>query len=392
MVYDISDPTRPVELGIDDSLFGAGEIELTPRRAYVVNQSGFDIYDIAADSWSEGMPMPTARECDLVLRNGVIYALGGYDGKNSLPAFEAYDIQSNSWKKLPDLPFPLSAHHAVSDGDNIYTFGHYHDKKMVSSFDFKTGKWRILDTGYSPSRHNAAVMIGDTVYVTGGNISSSGSHLDSIQKAAVPFLKKAPIRKAKAPESALEQKQKEAFINAVEKSNAGIRKQRKKDLAAEKSLSEDKPVSAKNLKKGDPVPDFKAETLDGQTISLHDFRGKVVLLDFWATWCGPCRPEIPRIRESYLKYHDRGFEVIGISLDKDRKKLETFIEEKKVIWPQIFDGKGWNSALARLYGVHSLPRPILLDRETRVYMPNARGKHLDRALEKLFKDSEPAGE
>ncbi len=351
-----------------------------------------DIYDIATDSWSEGMPMPTARECDLILRNGIIYALGGYDGKNSLPVFEAYNIQSNSWEKLPDLPFPLSSHHAVSDGDNIYTFGHYQDKEMVCSYDFKTGKWRILDTGYSPSRHNAAVMVEDSVYVTGGNVSSSGSHLDSIQKAAVSFLKKAPTRTAKAPKSALEQRQKQAFINAVEISNAGIRQQRKKDPAAKNNLSEDSTVSAKSLKQGDPVPDFEAETLGGETISLKDFRGKVVLLDFWATWCGPCRPEIPRIREAYLKYHNRGFEVIGVSLDKDRKKLEKFIKENKVNWPQIFDGKGWNSALARLYGVHSIPCPILLDRETRVYMPNARGKCLDRALEKMFKDPEPAGE
>jgi peroxiredoxin/endonuclease III len=348
-----------------------------------------DIYDIAADSWSEGEMMPTARECDLVLRDGTIYALGGYDGKNSLPVFEAYDIQSNRWEKLPDLPFPLSAHHAVSDSDNIYTFGHYDDKERVSSFDFKTAKWRMIDTGYAPSRHNAVVIVGDTVYVTGGNISSAGSHLDSIQKAAVSFLKKAPTRTVKALKSAREQRQKQAFINALEMSNEGIRKQQEKNSKGEKNPAGESAVSAKTLKRGDPVPDFNVKTLDGETISLKDLRGKVVLLDFWATWHGPCRPEIPRIREAYLKYHDRGFEVIGVSLDKDRKKLEKFIEEKKVAWPQIFDGKGWNSALARLYGVHSIPRPILLDRETRVYTPNARGKELDRALAELFKDNKP---
>ena len=78
--------------------------------------------------------------------------------------------------------------------------------------------------------------------------------------------------------------------------------------------------------------------------------------------------------------------MIGISLDKDRKKLEKFIKDNEVSWPQVFDGKGWNSALARLYGVHSIPRAILLNRETRVYTSKARGKELDRALAELFKD------
>jgi len=145
----------------------------------------------------------------------------------------------------------------------------------------------------------------------------------------------------------------------------------------------------KTLKRGDLVPAFKVKALTGETISLKDLRGEVVLLDFWATWCGPCRPEIPRIWEAYLKYHDRGFEVIGISLDKDRKKLEKFIKDNEVSWPQVFDENGWKSELAKLYGVHSIPRPILLNRETRVYTPKARGKELDRALAELFKDETP---
>ena len=184
----------------------------------------------------------------------------------------------------------------------------------------------------------------------------------------------------------LEEKQLQSFINALEISNEGIRLQKEKHLKGKKKPSGASAVSVKTLKRGDPVPAFKVKALTGETISLKDLRGEVVLLDFWATWCGPCRPEIPRIREAYLKYHDRGFEVIGISLDKDRKKLEKFIKDNEVSWPQVFDGNGWKSELAKLYGVHSIPRAILLNRETRVYTSKARGKELDRALAELFKD------
>ncbi len=180
--------------------------------------------------------------------------------------------------------------------------------------------------------------------------------------------------------------EKQTHIKSREKSKKEILNQQAKNTKSDKRASGATAVAAKTLKRGDPVPDFNVKRLDGETISLKDLRGKVVLLDFWATWCPPCRPEIPRIREAYQKYHGRGFEVIGISLDKSRKKLEKFIKDKKIIWPQVFDGKGWRTALAKLYGVHSIPRPILLDRETLVYTPNARGKKLDRALAELFKD------
>ena len=148
--------------------------------------------------------------------------------------------------------------------------------------------------------------------------------------------------------------------------------------------SSDTRFSVKTLKKGNPVPGFTLKSLDDRTVSLKDYRGKIVLLDFWATWCPPCVKEAPAIREAYQEYHDRGFEVIGISLDKDREKLEKFIEKNGVLWPQIFDGLGWKSALAQIYGVTSIPWQILLDRDLRVISPNARGENLDEALKDIF--------
>ena len=125
------------------------------------------------------------------------------------------------------------------------------------------------------------------------------------------------------------------------------------------------------------LPDFPPTVdLGGKVISLTDYRGKVVLLDFWAVWCGPCIGEIPNVKEVYEKYHDKGFEVIGISLDDDEAVLREFIKENQLPWRQIFDGEGWSGPLAEKYGVRSIPAPFLLDREGKVISVKARGNLL----------------
>lgn len=128
------------------------------------------------------------------------------------------------------------------------------------------------------------------------------------------------------------------------------------------------------------LPDFPPTVdLEGKPVSLADYRGKVLLLDFWAVWCGPCIGEIPNVKEVYEKYHDKGFDVIGISLDNDETVLCEFIKENQLPWRQIFDGEGWSGPLAKKYGVRSIPAPFLLDQEGKVISVNAR----DPLLEEL---------
>ncbi|MDE0018843.1 MAG: redoxin family protein [Candidatus Poribacteria bacterium] len=132
---------------------------------------------------------------------------------------------------------------------------------------------------------------------------------------------------------------------------------------------------------GQVLPDFSAAVdLDGTPISLADYRGKVVLLDFWAVWCGPCLGEIPRIKAVYEKYHDKGFDVIGVSLDEDAAVLREFIKEKEIPWRQIFDGQKWAGHLVQQYGVRGIPAPFLIDREGKVISVEARGSLLDELV------------
>ena len=134
--------------------------------------------------------------------------------------------------------------------------------------------------------------------------------------------------------------------------------------------------------------------LNGQPFDQSTVAGKIVLVDFWATWCGPCIAEIPNVLEQYEKYHSRGFEVIGISLDQERDALEKFVTDRKIPWPILFEpseGSGWQHPLATYYGISGIPTVILIGKDGNVVSLNARGERLGELLDELFKDSSSAG-
>jgi thiol-disulfide isomerase/thioredoxin len=131
---------------------------------------------------------------------------------------------------------------------------------------------------------------------------------------------------------------------------------------------------------GRQFPDFAETDLAGKPLSVATFKGKVVMLDFWATWCGPCRAELPNVLEVYQKHHQDGFEIIGISLDEDRARLESFIKDKSMTWPQFFDGKKGKNKLAVKYGVNSIPTTYLLDGEGKIIGKDLSAEALEKAV------------
>jgi len=139
----------------------------------------------------------------------------------------------------------------------------------------------------------------------------------------------------------------------------------------------------RSLTAGVQFPEFGPKTdLEGKPLSVSNYKGKIVMIDFWATWCGPCRGEIPNVVKAYQKYHDKGFEVIGVSLDQDKEALTKFIKENQMTWPQYFDGKGWQNEVSTKYGVNSIPASYLLDKEGKIIASELRGEELEAAVAK----------
>jgi serine/threonine protein kinase/thiol-disulfide isomerase/thioredoxin len=135
--------------------------------------------------------------------------------------------------------------------------------------------------------------------------------------------------------------------------------------------------------------EISGTTVDGDSLNGKSHLGKVVLVDFWATWCGPCIAELPNVKKNYDSYHEKGFEVIGVSLDSDRERLEKFLAEHEIAWPCLFEeGAGWNHPLATKYGVMSIPMVILINQNGKVVSLKARGPELGKQLEELLGPAE----
>ncbi|MEZ6137302.1 MAG: TlpA disulfide reductase family protein [Pirellulaceae bacterium] len=131
--------------------------------------------------------------------------------------------------------------------------------------------------------------------------------------------------------------------------------------------------------------ELEGKLLDGSDFNWEEYQGKVVLVDFWATWCGPCIAEAPNVMANYKKYHSRGFEVVGVSLDTDQKRLEAYVKENAVPWENLFTaGAGWKHPMATKYAIRAIPAVYLINREGKVVSMKARGLELSNQLEEIF--------
>ena len=134
------------------------------------------------------------------------------------------------------------------------------------------------------------------------------------------------------------------------------------------------------LEVGQRFPDFSKQDANGSPLSVSAYRGRVTMIDFWATWCGPCKAEMPNVIATRQRFASQGFAIIGVSLDSDRDALAGFTQAHGMDWVQYFDGKGWENELAVKYGVHSIPMDYLLDRRGVIIGKELRGEALGNAV------------
>lgn len=146
----------------------------------------------------------------------------------------------------------------------------------------------------------------------------------------------------------------------------------------------DRVTILKSVAIGMPAVDFALNDTTGNPIAISAFKGKFLLIDFWASWCGPCRRENPNVVKLYNDFSDKGFEIIGVSFDEDRGKWIKAIHDDELAWPHVSDLKGWGSAAGKLYAVKSIPATVLLDRDGNIVAKNLRGDALREKLEELY--------
>ena len=155
------------------------------------------------------------------------------------------------------------------------------------------------------------------------------------------------------------------------------------DIGIKLKESYENPISSPEI--GDFAPDFTAPNPDGKNQNLNDMLGKVTLLEFWASWCGPCRRENPNLVKIYNKYKDQGFEIIGVSLDKNRPQWIQAISDDYLTWNQVSNLKFWQDPIARLYKVRAIPASFILNEDGLIVSKNLRGYQLEEKISELIK-------
>lgn len=156
-------------------------------------------------------------------------------------------------------------------------------------------------------------------------------------------------------------------------------------IQQQKAMQEQMARATESLQPGKPAPDFSQPTPDGGSMKLSDLRGKVVLLDFWASWCRPCRMENPNVVAAYNKFKGRGFDIFSVSLDRDKNAWLAAIKQDGLVWKNhVGDLKAWQNEAAALYGVQGIPYSVLIDREGKVIATNLRGPDLHNKIAEVL--------
>ena len=167
----------------------------------------------------------------------------------------------------------------------------------------------------------------------------------------------------------------EEELNAIKRTAVG-------EIAPDFTLND---TAVKKTSVGQMAPDFTMNDRDGKPVALSSLRGKFIFLDFWASWCGPCRRENPNIVAAYAKFHSAKFDILGVSLDTKKGKWEDAIAKDNLTWNHVSDLKGWGNAAGKTYGIRSIPANLLLDKDGKILARNLYGADLEKKLAEVLK-------
>ena len=319
--------------------------------------------------------------------------------------FEVWMIDAKVIESLEPFKMPRDRYTVPEDGvDQILAFiqdlrkfrlrsaPEYQEHRAKSSTALKLAAERILQLEQDKSSEAVTTA---TLVLLEGRVREIATAEREEQKEIISTISDALTKKARtglesidlrlamnAAQSLERSNQTELAANAYEQFAAVARASGGKDLANTAGMFEG---CSRRLRLPGNTLEITGKTIDGKEFDWAEYRGKVVLVDFWATWCGPCRAELPNVKKYYELYHDDGFEVVGISLDRTRQALESFLEKENLPWVTLYDEEASGThPLATYYGVLGIPTVLLVDKEGKVVSLRARGDELGRCLEQLL--------
>lgn len=302
--------------------------------------------------------------------NEAIMNLGALD-KSRLEVLESLKSTNPYLAKILALNTYLSYQ---NNGSGDLTEIEYFGKNYFQLVD-----WKDSDYNYMPWVYESVKSYAQTLASVGLPDANQKNYIDQLLHK-IPADSRTYMLALGGVISGLESKKSPLIGTYVERY---IQKYGKTEPEAAAQLKQLLQMSASFILGAD-APDFTMNDINGNPVSLSDFRGKVLLIDFWASWCGPCRRENPHVVNLYNQYHQKGFDILGVSLDRTKEPWLGAIEKDGLIWNHVSDLQGWSNSAARLYGVSSIPHTVLVDRDGKIIARNLRGEALDAKLKEIF--------
>ena len=377
-------------------LVALGLISLFACTTETKNTSGFEIAGTLVNSKGEAIYLEKLGQQGVnVVDSAIISEKGNFLINNYSPTVGFYRLRINA-SNFAMLVLD-SAQKLVITGDardlgNTYKAEGSSDTKLYLEYNaLAQGQKRRTDSLENIIK-NAVV----TLKLDSTGVDSISKVLQKPYELIVSSYSEVVAKKIKEnPNSfasimAIQQLRPEFYLDAYKVLDKGLKQKypTNSDVKAFHGMVEQTEMSVnriKAIKIGSEAPELLLPMANGKDLALSSFRGKVVLIDFWASWCGPCRKELPNVKRCYEKYKSKGFEIYGVSLDKERDAWIEAISEEGLTWPQVSDLKFWQSEAVAIYAIESIPFTVLIGKDGKILATDLRGANLDKKLAEVLK-------